>query len=65
VNALDKVIDFLLANDVTFIYWNLGPFYLSYPYSIEPDSTGIDKVQVAVLTKQPATRLRPKGEIRR
>lgn len=49
--ALDKEIDFLRHNNVTFIYWNLGPYYTSYPYSIEPDLTGIDKVQVAVLTK--------------
>jgi aryl-phospho-beta-D-glucosidase BglC (GH1 family) len=51
LNALDREIDFLRDNDVSLIYWNLGPFYLSYPYSIEPDVTGIDKVQVAVLTK--------------
>jgi aryl-phospho-beta-D-glucosidase BglC (GH1 family) len=60
LSALDREIAFLLDNDVTFIYWNLGPFFTSYPYSIEPDVTGIDKVQVAVLTKytnaaQPAT----------
>jgi aryl-phospho-beta-D-glucosidase BglC (GH1 family) len=58
--ALDREIAFLLDNGVSFIYWNLGPFYPSYPYSIEPDVTGIDKAQVAVLTKytnaaQPAT----------
>jgi hypothetical protein len=51
LSALDREIKFLLDNDVTVIYWNLGPFYISYPYSIEPDVTGIDKVQVAVLTK--------------
>jgi aryl-phospho-beta-D-glucosidase BglC (GH1 family) len=49
--ALDKEIDFLRRNNVSFIYWNLGPFYVYYPYSIEPDLTDIDKVQVAVLTK--------------
>ena len=51
LSALDKEIAFLLDNHVTFVYWNLGPFFLSYPYSIEPDVTGVDKVQVAVLTK--------------
>ena len=51
LSALDLEIEFLLKHRVSFIYWNLGPFFRSYPYSIEPDGTGIDKVQVAVLTK--------------
>ena len=51
LTTLDKEIGFLLDNNVTFIYWNLGPFFDSYPYSIEPDVTKVDKVQVAVLTK--------------
>ncbi len=60
LSALDREIEFLLANKVTFIYWDLGPFFHSYPYSIEPDDKDMDKVQVAVLTKytgaaQPAT----------
>jgi aryl-phospho-beta-D-glucosidase BglC (GH1 family) len=51
LTALDREIAFLTQNHVTVFYWNLGPFFTSYPYSIEPDGTQVDKVQVAVLTK--------------
>lgn len=49
--ALDNHIRNLLDNNVTFTYWAAGPFFANYQYSVQPDGSGRDKVQWAVLTK--------------
>jgi aryl-phospho-beta-D-glucosidase BglC (GH1 family) len=48
--ALSNAVAVMQANNVSYTYWNMGPFYGSYPYSIEPNGV-LDKLQVAALTQ--------------
>jgi hypothetical protein len=60
LTTLDNELAYLSAKNVKMTYWAAGGFFGTYPLGVEPQASGGDTVQVAVLTKrtnayQPAT----------
>ena len=50
MTMLDGALAYLRDNNVSFTYWAAGPWWGTYPLSIEPNGT-VDKPQMAILEK--------------
>lgn len=55
LSLMDNFLQYLSANCVNATYWAAGPWWKNYALSVEPDSTGADKMQMQVLQKYPYT----------
>jgi len=54
LTMLDQAMDYMKSRNMSGTYWAAGPWWGSYPLSVEPtniDNNPVDKPQMAILSK--------------